>query len=190
MSKNEKLVLTLLLSVSLMCFYVLVCYSLIKYDERIKSKSNVGWSTESQKETLSNFSIETVNKDKNVNEKTTDRTKVKTNQTKENEKYWEPIYNPLIGMSRGKLAALLSGQDQEHPLYTTDKNGQLQFHPENSVYKKSNVVKVKIDANGNWDVVGRKEQINRNIDSYTNELDAAARETAKSLMKSQDRPRR
>lgn len=99
-----------------------------------------------------------------------------------------PLYNPLLGMTKGKYAALISGQDQEHPLYTTNQNGAIEFHPENAQYKTSKVSKISANfTTGDWDVQNRREHLNKTAGLYKNELDALYAETTSSLMRTQDR---
>ena len=83
-----------------------------------------------------------------------------------------PVYNPLLGMTPTKFAATFAGSDQEHPLYTTDAYGGMQFHPENLVHQKG-PARLQVDsATGAWDVEGRKAALNNRIDEIAKETTA------------------
>ena len=107
-------------------------------------------------------------------------------QTEEKQQQTAPIYNPLLGWSKAKYAAILSGDDQEHPLYTTDKYGALQFHPEN-IQKYKGPARIGINQEtAEWDVIGRREALQKNVEGVAKELQAYANTLSADLGKSWD----
>lgn len=113
-----------------------------------------------------------------------------TAQTKERRVMFDenkPSYNPLLGMTPAKYSALISGSDQEHPLFVTDQYGFAKFHPENLPYQKGPAT-IQFDSDtGAWDVEGRRRALNNNIDKIAGEISAYSAALAPEYANSQDR---
>lgn len=80
----------------------------------------------------------------------------------------QPVYNPLLGISRRQFFQMMAGDNTEAPLVTTDKYGTPKFHVENM--GKGGPAKVKVGSFGDVQVQGQQEAMQKNMEALGQDL--------------------